>query len=177
MKPPYYLLEDGQATGPHSLLVLRQKAEIRVISPESSVCPLSPSDTPWMPIRAIPELHDFLFPPKPAPALRATASFDAANVAADSTLRTVEVDHILRDNTARLAVSEHFEPGRIRNRRARRNRRYLLTVALLSASAWTFYQVGPFPRSDMIALLFVSGVVLVSLLCYWIMYHLADLRS
>lgn len=177
MKPPYHLLEDGRPTGPHSLLVLRQKAKIRVIGPESAVRPLVPSDAPWLPIRAIPDLHALLFPPKPAPALGSAAPFDAANAAADASRRAVEIDRVLLDNTARLVASEHFNPSRIRGPRARRRRRYLLTVAALSAAAWTLYRLGPFPRSDMIALLFASAVVVAALLCYWIMYHVADLRS
>lgn len=177
MKPPYHLLEDGQATGPHSLVVLRQKADIRVITPESAVRPATSPDAPWLPIRAIADLHALLFPPKAAPVLSKAPAFTAANAAADSANRPVEVEGFLRQNTARLVVSEHFDPSRVPSRRARRHRGYVFTVACLAGLAWALYRFGPLPRTDMTVILLGSAVILAALLCYWIIYHVADFRS
>jgi hypothetical protein len=178
MKPPYFLLEDGHPTGPHSLLVLHQKADIRVITPESAVRPLGSPDAPWLPIHALPDLHQLLFPPKTAPTLGA-ARFSATNppIGAATAQHAVDVDHILQDNAARLAASERFNPGAISSRRARRHRSYLLTVLAFAAPAWASYHYGLLPRTEMTLVLLASFVSLVALLSYWIIYHITDFRS
>lgn len=179
MKPPYFLIEDGHPTGPHSLVVLHQKADIRVITPESAVRPAGSPDAPWLPIRALPDLHALLFPPRTAPTL-GSARFSATNppIGAPAAHRPVEVGQILQDNTARLVASERFNPaGKLPSRRGRRHRSYLLTVLAVAAPAWAAYRYGLVPRNDATLLFLVSGVGLVALMSYWIIYHISDFRS
>lgn len=177
MKPPYLLLENGLPTGPHSLIVLHQKADIHVIGPDSVVRPAESPDAPWIPIRAIPDLHELLFPPKAAPTLaRPRDTHTRAPVTASAT-PSVEVGGMLRDNTARLVATEHFDPGAIPSRRARRHRSFLLTVLAFAAPACALYRFGPLPRTEMTFILLASGVGVASLMSYWIIYHITDFRS
>ena len=178
MKPPYYLLEEGHPTGPHSLIVLHQKADIRVIGPNSTVRPAESPDAPWIPIRMIPDLHEFLFPPKTAPTL--ASSRPAAHTKppfTESAPRPVEVESMLRDNTARLVASEHFDPGAMSSRRLRRHRTFLFTVLFFAAPAWALYRFGPFPRTEITIITLAGFVGVAALMSYWIIYHIADFRS
>jgi hypothetical protein len=178
MKPPYYLLDEGRPTGPHSLIVLHQKADIHVIGPDSTVRPAESPDAPWIPIRLIPDLHAFLFPPKTPPVL--ASSRPAARTkppGSDPTSRPVEVESLLRDNTARLVASEYFDPGAMSSRRARRHRAFLFTVLALAAPAWALYRFGPLPRTETTVTLLASAVAIASLLSYWLIYHITDFRS
>ena len=178
MKPPYYLLEEGRPTGPHSLIVLHQKADIHVIGPDSTVRPAESPDAPWIPIRAIPDLHEFLFPPKTSPALAAPRP--AAHTRppfAEPESRPVVVESILRDNTALLVASEHFDPGAIGSRRVRRHRTFLLTALFFAAPAWALFRFGPLPRTE-VTLITLGGFVGVAVvLSYWMVYHIMDFRS
>ena len=106
----HYLVEDGRATGPHSLAVLRQKAEIHVLRPDSLVCPVPPPVAPgqtapepaWIAVRDLPELHAALFPAPAAPALR-LGQTQSVNVNAreDAASAPVDVSRLLQDNVAR----------------------------------------------------------------------------
>lgn len=180
MKPPYLLLEDGRPTGPHSLLVLHQKADIRVLHPDSLVRPAESPDAPWIPVRAIPDLHALLFPPRSAPALaspRAAPPAPAASASAGAPARPVEVEALLRDNTARLVAAEHFNPGGLSSRRLRRHRSFLCSVLAFAAPAWALHRFGPLPKTEMTFILLASAVGVASLLSYWIIYHITDFRS
>lgn len=179
MKPPYFLLEGGLPTGPHSLVVLQQKADIRVIGPEASVRPSVSPDAPWLPIRAIPDLHALLFPAKSAPVL-GTAHFTAINSppppgAAD---RPVAVERMLQDNTARLVASERFDPCAVPNRRAARRRRgFVLTVLACAAPAAALYRYGPFPQTESTLICLAGFIGVAALMSYWMIYHISDFRS
>lgn len=177
MKPPYYLIEDGKTTGPHSLIVLHQKAEIRVIDPESSVRPVTPADAPWLPIRTLPDLHALLFPPKTAPTLATHRSVAVTNPPINTAGGPIEVERLLRGNTARLVATEHFNPSAISNRRHRRHCTYLLTVLAFAAPGWAALRFRLIPHTEMAFVLLVSFVALAALLSYWIIYHVTDFRS
>ena len=176
MKPPYFLLEDGLPTGPHSLVVLRHKADIRVIGPDSSVRPSVSPDAPWLPIRAIPDLDALLFPPRAVPTL-AAARAPATATPLPEAHRPVEVERMLQENTRRLVATEHFDPSAVPGRRARRHRTFLLTVLAFAIPAWAAYHFGLFPRSELVAILAASFVAIAALLSYWIIYHITDFRS
>ena len=176
MKPPYFLIEDGLPTGPHSLIVLLQKAEIRMLKPDASVRPLAPSDAPWLPIRSIPDLHALLFPPKTAPTL-GTAHFSSTYPPIDTATRPFEVERMLRENTAQQVAAERFNPSAIPSRRLRRHRSFLISLLAFAAPAWAVYRFGVVPRTEMSVILLGSFVCLAALLLYWILYHVSDLRS
>ncbi len=149
-----------------------------MIGPDSVVRPAESPDAPWIPIRAIPDLHELLFPPKAAPTLArprdiAHTQPPMASPAAPS----VEVGGMLRDNAARLVATEHFDPGAGGNRRARRHRSFWLTVLAFAAPACALYRFGPLPRTEMTFILLASGVGVASLMSYWIIYHITDFRS
>ena len=121
MSPAYYLVEDGQTTGPHSLAVLRQKAEIHVLRPEALVHPAdSTPDAGWHPISSEPELLALLFPARTAPVL-GKASFDSSISNRDASIVPFDVAAALRDNTARQRTAEGEllppQPPRPNNRR------------------------------------------------------------
>lgn len=90
MHPTYQLVEGDQVTGPHSLTVLRQKAEIRVINPDTPVRAIVQPPEPWRPIRDWPELHELLFVAKTTPKL-GVAKFHATNIQTDADSAPVDI--------------------------------------------------------------------------------------
>lgn len=106
MSPAYYLAEDGRGTGPHSLAVLAQKAEVHAIHPDSLVYPVdAPDGSPWLPIHQVPDLHAHLFPARSLPSL-GVAQFDSANAESDASVSPFTIDEALRENTARQRAAE-----------------------------------------------------------------------
>lgn len=178
MKPPYFLLEDGLPTGPHSLVVLQQKAEILVITPDSTVRPSVQPDAPWLPIRAIPDLYALLYPPRSTPTLGVAARFAVANPPPDTDAnRPVEVERMLQQNTARLVATEHFAPSAVRDPRARRRRSFVFTVLAAALPCAALYRYGPLPKNEAVLIGLGSFVGIVALMSYWIIYHISDFRS
>lgn len=126
MSHAYYLLEDGQPTGPHSLAVLRQKAEVHAIRPDTLVHPAEHSPAAaWTPIRDLPALHDQLFPARALPRLGA-AHIQSANAQVDAGTAPTDVFALLKDNTARQRVGEGELLKDIGPRPNRRRRDYLV---------------------------------------------------
>lgn len=106
MPQAYYIVEAEKATGPHSLVVLKQKAEIHVLSPDSLVHPSeAPAGTAWTPIRELPALHELLFPTRTRPTL-GTTTFESANTQTESTTKAFSIEAALHENTARQRLAE-----------------------------------------------------------------------
>ncbi len=130
MPPGYEIQENGRVTGPHSLVVLLQKAEIHALRPDTLVrlaaspsAPATPAVSadsavrepePWLPIRDLPELHAHLFPARathklasPAtPSATAAVTYATPNAAYDAEHAGTDVFQILRDNSARERAAE-----------------------------------------------------------------------
>jgi len=60
----YFLIEDGHRTGPHSLAVLLQKAEVHAITPETPIAQENEADN-WSPLRELEVLCGELFSERP----------------------------------------------------------------------------------------------------------------
>lgn len=172
MPEAYYLAEDGRATGPHSLAVLRQKAEIHVLFPESLVLPAGlPAVAPaaWTPIHALPELHDRLFP------ARARLSLGAAHVAQnisrdDATLAPTDVGALLRDNTARqLGAEGPLLPPAGAPYRYRRPRDYAWCAGLLNAGCLAYGLSFTFLNPFLLGLFVIGNLALL-----WVIFGVLD---
>ena len=173
MNPRYYLVEDGKVTGPHSLEVLRQKAEIHVISPDNHVQPATPPDAPWYPLREDAALLAALFPARPALSL-GKARFTPANAPADTATPAVDVFALLRDNTARQVAAERaLPPPPERPRRGARRKRDFLLVAVggdaLAIAFW--FWAG---QSTVHGVFVLSFVVVLTVSLYWVLFHVLD---
>jgi hypothetical protein len=179
MSTAYYLVKDGRATGPHSLAVLRQKADLRVIKPESLVCSLADaaaatsrgdSAPGWVAIASLPELHRQLFPARALPAL-GTAHFTDQNARTDAALAPTEVTALLRDNTARQGAAEAGElprpPGSAY--RYRRRRDYLWCAGSLNAFCFAYGAASTFLNPFLIALFVIGNLALL-----WVLFVVMD---
>jgi hypothetical protein len=213
MSPNYFLIEDHEVTGPHSMAVLRQKADDAKISPATPARPTEPVDAIWMLIQEMPELRAELFKSNSAPAWRTTSPFKTFSASPFKALSAtpfkgltrspfkrsdpeqielapppptaprigdleaahppVRVEQMLKQNAYHQGVREDFDPYKIPpGPRSRRNRRFLIITLLLNVPALLAYCCLP---SE------IPGVVIaptltagLTVLIYWMMYHLSD---
>lgn len=172
MSTHYYLVEGGVVTGPHSLLVLRQKAEIHALRPDAMVHPLLPADAPWCPLHEIPDLLAAVFPAPSAPRL-ALSRPTLPNTASDADLAPTEVPELLRDNVARQVFAESGIPLRkLKPLGAKRRRDFLVLFLLGNAFALgSGYFLG-FNGVQGVFILSFCAVFNVSL--YWVLFHVMD---
>lgn len=174
MTNTYLLVEDGRSTGPHSLVVLRQKAEIFVIRPDSMVLPTSPSsaDAPatWTPIHSLPELHALLFPSRTR--LTLGSADVAVNVSrTDTAFAATHVPTVLRDNTARQVAAEGpllRQPPRGAYR-YRRTRDYLWSAGTLNVFCAAYGLSSTFLNPYLIGLMVIGNLGIL-----WVMFGVMD---
>lgn len=172
MNPPYFLVEDGKVTGPHSLEVLRQKAEIHVISPDTHIQPAVPPDSPWYALREDAALLALLFPARPTLSL-GKAHFTSANTPGDAASAPVDVFAMLRDNAARQSAAERDVPlPPLPPRGKRRNRDFLLVALGGDALAILFWLWAG--KNTVHGIFVLSFVVVLTLSLYWVLYHVVD---
>lgn len=172
MNPPYFLVEDGKVTGPHSLEVLLQKAGIHVIGPDTPVQPAALPDASWRPLRAETELHAVLFPARPTLSL-GKAHFTSTNTPGDAASAPVDVFAMLRDNAARQNAAERDIPlPPLPPRGKRRNRDFLLIAVGGDAFAIAFWLMAG--RNTVHGIFVLSFVVVLTLSLYWVLYHVLD---
>lgn len=167
-------MENGLATGPHSLVVLRQKAEIRVIHADSLVRPAEASDAvPWLPIRSLPDLHADLFPPKTLPKLAASvAPFASANAPASHAhvpAAATDVFSILKDNSARDRASVDELLKDLGPRTNTRRRDYLICAIALNLFVLCAGQFVGYVNPFLIGLAVMGNLGLA-----WVMFAVMD---
>lgn len=172
MAAAYEILEDGQPTGPHSLLVLRQKAEIHVLKPDALARPAGDTAAtevaPWRPIHEIPELRG-IFPGRTLPKLGTASSFETSNARTDAAIGDTDVFTLLRDNTARQVAAEDQCPKPLPKRSKRRLWDALIVFTALNgfgvlAGHWMGYH-NPF-----VVAIFAMGNVGI----FWVMFVVMD---
>lgn len=167
--PRYYLAEEGRRTGPHSLAVLKQLAEVATITPDTLHATESdPND--WSPLRDSQVLHDELFPARPRYALDANRAVEHVNHPDDAPIPTV--DDLLRTNLARQrqAEGELLAPKPPRSNRRRSD--FLFTVAAgagASMISWLFVDV-----TVGHIILTVASTVFVAICAAWVFYGVMD---
>jgi hypothetical protein len=167
--PRYYLAEEGRRTGPHSLAVLKQLAEVGTITPETLHASESdPND--WSPLRASQVLHDELFPERPHYALDSNRAVEHVNRPDNAAVPSV--DEMLRANIARQrqAEGELLTPQPPRPNRRRTD--YLLTVAGgagVSMIPWLFVHV-----TAGHIILTLAATTFVAICAAWVFYGVMD---
>jgi hypothetical protein len=169
MRPAYYLLEDGQPTGPHSLTVLRQKADVHAIRPDTLVHPAEHlAGAAWTPIRDISALHDQLFPARHLPHLGA-ARPHSTNAEVDATTAPTDVSTLLKDNTARQAAAEGVLLKDIGPRPNNRRRDFLVCLGALNLFVLIAGQFVGYINPFLIGLFVIGNLGLV-----WTLYGVMD---
>ncbi len=139
--PRFFLTEAGLRTGPHSLAVLKQKAEIYALSPETSIAPESAPDE-WTPISASHVLCEELFPTR-RPFTLGSRPVETINMAGHADAAP-SIEQMLRANLARQQAAEGELLKPLPPRSNRRRTDYLFTVAAaagLSMVPWLFVPV------------------------------------
>ncbi len=170
--PSFYLIENHEPTGPHSVQVLRQKAEILVITPDTAVKPSEPADALWAQIHEIPELCALLFPPKKALNLRTFAPFKATPTI-EAQHEPVHVEDLLRTNALNQISAEEFTPRKhSHSTRFRRNRNFILSALAINVPSFLAFCL---MTSEVPALVIAPTLAAVAtVILYWFMYHLAE---
>jgi hypothetical protein len=170
--PSYYLIEDHEPTGPHSVLVLCQKADINVITPDTAVKPAEPPDSLWVQIHEIPELRALLFPAKKTLSLRSLPPFETTPEI-EAKHAPVHVEDMLRNNALHQIAAEDFTPRKSSHSpRYRRNRTFILSALAMNVpSLLAFFLL----TSEVPAMVIAPTLAAVAtVILYWFMYHLMD---
>lgn len=164
----YELLEEDRVTGPHSLVVLRQKADIRVIDADTLIRPAHDTAAPWRPLREDAELMEFLLPKRSRQSLGSTR-FANTNTATDAASQPVDVMQILRHNSAVEASQKEVSKLADQTYPYRRRRDYLVSAAALNlfcvVTGLMFGFVNPF-----VIAAFVMGNVCLA----WVLFGVMD---
>jgi hypothetical protein len=167
--PRYYLADSGRRTGPHSLAVLKQLAEVSTITPDTLHATESdPND--WSPLRDSQVLHDELFPARPHYTLDPHRPVEHVNRPDNVAVPTV--DEMLRANLARQEASkgELLAPQPPRPNRRRSD--FLFTVAAgagASMFSWVFVDV-----TVGHIILTLGATAFVALCAAWVFYGVLD---
>ena len=167
--PRYFLLESGQRTGPHSLIVLKQKAEIGVLTPDTSLAPENEPDA-WAPLRDAQVLCEELIPPRPHYAL-GTRLVEKVNTAS-SPHSAPSVHDLLGGNLARQRKAEGELLTPLPPRSNRRRNDYLVLVGagnLMATLGFVFLPTNPFVFVSLVAFVAIYNVGLT-----WIMFFVMD---
>jgi len=172
MSTEFHLMEDRKITGPHSLAVLRQKADVFAITPETPVLTRGSADTTWRLISQIPALNAELFPQKKSLALQKNSP---ALSSLESAYEPVQVEKLLRQNTERQVAAESLAsytpaPGPQR----RRNRNFLIYVLLLNLPG--LFALVSISADSPLKIILPSLSVLATAIVYWVMFHVLDAR-
>jgi hypothetical protein len=166
--PRYFLSENGQRTGPHSLAVLKQKAEVHVLKPETSIAPESAPDD-WSPISDSQVLCEELFPTRRQFTLGARA---IETINRSDAHHAPSIEEMLRDNLARQQTAEGEVLQPLPPRSNRRRTDYLFTVgagALVSMLPWLFV-----PLTSGLILLSLAATAFVAICGAWVFFVVMD---
>lgn len=166
--PRYYLADSGRRTGPHSLAVLKQLAEVSSITPDTlHAAESEPND--WSPLRDSQVLRDELFPPRPHYALDLHRPVEHVNNPNNTPVPSV--DEMLRANLARQqSVTPELLKEIPRPNRRRRDCIFLLIAAfVLCVAPWFFI-----PLTIGLILLSTAAFLFMSLCILWILYGVMD---
>ncbi len=167
--PRYFLQENGQRTGPHSLDVLRQKAEVYVITPDT---PIITEDDPegWAPLRESQVLCSALFPERPNYTL-AARTIDKVNALTEPH-SAPSVHEMLRGNLARQRAveGELLKPPPQRSNRRRLDYVFMVVFGnLFAALAWLLL-----PANPMVLVSLLGFVVIYNLGLAWVLFGVMD---
>jgi hypothetical protein len=168
VSPRYFLMEDGRRTGPHNLVVLCQKAEIRVIDRETLVAFEDDPET-WLPLRECEVLSAGLFPEKTTFTL-AAKTIESVNAA--SPTPATSVHDMLLHNLARqeAAAGELLKPLPPRSNRRKQDFWLLFGVLNLAVALLALrLPMNPMVFVSIIALFTLGNISLV-----WVMFFVMD---
>lgn len=162
----YLLIEDGHPTGPHSLAVLLQKAQVHVITADTLAAPEN-KPPQWQPIRTLAPLHEVLFPAKAKLTLGAR-TVEVVNTTAQAA--APGVDEILQANIVRqrTAEGELLKPHPPRSNK-RRNDYLILAGGLNGIVAVRLLQGCPIYEPFLVGLFVMGNISLV-----WVMFFVMD---
>ncbi len=166
--PRYFLLDDGQRTGPHSLAVLKQKAEMGFLTRDNLIAPENDPEA-WAPLKESQVLCEELIPARPHYTL-GKREVEKVNHAGNPEI--LSVDQILRGNLARQqqAESELLKTLPPVSNRRRNDCLLLLIIGnLLIGLAYYFLRHNPMAAVSLLGVvaLYNTGVV-------WILFFVMD---
>lgn len=167
--PRYYLANGTQRTGPHSLAVLKQLAEVHTITPDTLHAAESDPDD-WTPLRDSQVLHDELFPARPHYSLDHHRPVEHVNN--PSNVSAPSVDEMLRANLARQrqAEGELLKPQAPRSNKRRRD--YIFLV--ITGNAFAVLGFILLPANPMVLVPLFAFLIIYNLGLAWTLYGVMD---
>lgn len=166
--PRYFLMEDGVRTGPHTLAVLRQKADIYSLTPDTLIAPES-DPAVLLPLRQFQVLCSELIPERPHYKL-GTRSIDRVNTAANPAAPSVR--ELLTGNSAREREFENQVLKAAAVRFDRRRRDFIILSCAgnaLAALAWIILSGGPLAGT-----LVFGAAIVYNLTLAWVLFGILD---
>lgn len=166
--PRYFLMENGMRTGPHTLAVLRQKADIYSLTPDTLI---SPENDPavLLPLRQFQVLCSELIPERPRYSM-GSKTIERVNNASNPA--NLSVKDLLTGNNARERELENEVLKAAAVRFDRRRRDFLILSGsgnALAVAAWLFLSGGPLAGGAIFGLAVVYNVTLA-----WVLYGVLD---
>ncbi len=168
--PRFFIVEAGQRTGPHSLAVLKQKAEIHVLAADSLIAPENEPDT-WSPLRDSQVLCEELLPARTHYALAPDRPVDHVN-GSPTDAPPLSVEDMLRGNLARQRSADGELLAPLPPRPNRRRTDYLIMVTcgnLLALAAWLLLPANPMVLVPLLAFLVIYNIGLA-----WVLFGVLD---
>jgi hypothetical protein len=157
----YYLYQDGQTTGPHSLEALRQMASLQAVKADAHVA--AEDANQWTPLSATPDLAASIFPEKTRFDLKPKQLTAIDNPIGEPPISTEDT---LRDNLARQLPLE--KPMVFEKRSNQRLRDYLFLVVVGNVPILPVAYFVPHP----VVLMFALGYFVVyNAGIYWVLFH------
>jgi len=166
--PRYFLREDGRRTGPHTLAVLKQKAELGLLSAESLFAPETEPEA-WAALRESQVLCEELIPARPHYNL---GKREIEHVNRADTPAPPSVEDMLRANLARQQQVEGELLKPLPPRSNRRRNDYLISAIagnLLAALGFIYL-----PGNPVTFVYLVAFVVIYNISLIWVLFFVMD---
>lgn len=166
----YYLRIDDHVTGPHSIAVLRQKADIYALDRESLIA-LEEAPQSYAPIHQHTELATVLFPPPRKLSLAPDRGIQVVNthetIHAPSVREILLSNHKKQDPFVKPLTNADFV-----DRRTGRNRDYLIAAGVGNGVALLAFFL--LPGGAVMFTFILAGVVIYNLSLAWLMFFVID---
>lgn len=166
--PRYFLREEGRRTGPHSLAVLKQKADLGLLSADTLLAPETEPEA-WVALRESQVLYEELLPPRPHYTL---GKSEITRVNHKGLPATPSVNEMLRANLARQQKAEGELLTPLPPRPNRRRSDYLFVVAASAAVSMIPWLFIPLTVGLILMSLFATAFLAACLA--WVMFGIMD---
>ena len=163
--PRYFLTEDGKRTGPHSMAVLVQKAEIRMLTANTLLAPENEPDA-WAPLSSYEVLCSELLPNRPNYTL---GSRNIERVNSNNVPPAPSISEMLKANLAHEKAFQSTLPKAPPPKRSNKRLRDFLIVSITLTLAAVFAGM-KFSDNTFFTIALVGATVFLNACLAWVMF-------